>query len=387
MTLVSTPRGTLFPDLLALPISFTSATIDAATEKVAMIGRLFIAGRPAGTKTLSTGTIQYRTQAVTFANGGTTVDIGIQGVSAVAGLIAQPDGTFTVKTTLTGGGGGITASAWNTATMNSGTTSLSHGDLIAVVWDMTARAGADSVLISTQNPWLNQGISFGVPTTNVFVSSAWQTTVTSGSARGPNVIIVFDDGTLGWIDYTVPCSVSNNTEFWQDSTNPDERGMIFQVPWDCKFDAVWAYGAPNNSSGGFTLKVYSDPLGTPSSIASVTVNPFQTSVAGGNQLIIEALASEVSLSKGTDYAVTMRSSATGGNNTFLYSATLGNEAHRAAINGTTTLKKASRQNDTGAFTAESPAVTMYPIGVRISSQHDTSSGGSGGFPVLGGPFT
>jgi hypothetical protein len=74
--------------------------------------------------------------------------------------------------------------------------------------------------------------------------------------------------------------------------------------------------------------------------------------------------------------------ATGSSNTRLATITLGNTAHRATIPGGTTLAKITRDNDTGAFTAESPAVTIYQMGVRISHLYDT--GGGGGARVIGG---
>lgn len=377
MTLVAIGNGLMYPSPYSFPhASSATPTLDAATEKYAMVGRIYIDGRPGSAKTLSTGTIQYRTGAVTFANGGTTVDIGIQDVASGAGPIAQPDGTFDVKTTLTGGGGGITTTAWNTATMNSGTKNITHGDLIAVVWDMTARAGADSVTITNGSIGWGTGVgSSGLPTTNAFVSSAWQTTNTAGAARSPNVIIVFDDGTLGWLDATIPFTTVGADTF-QDSTNPDERGMIFQVPWSCKVDALWVLGGVTDASSDFTLKLYSDPTGSPSSLASVAVAAENLGVAALNEFVTAPLATEVSLSANTDYIVTML--ATGTSNSRLHNIVLGNTAHRAALNGGTTLAKATRNNSSGAFTAESPAVTMYGIGVRISQFDDGTGSGSGG---------
>ena len=75
---------------------------------------------------------------------------------------------------------------------------MSDGDLIAIVFDMTAQGGVDSVNIEMGVHRYSTG--HGFPTTNQFVSSAWQTTQTLGAGRRPNVVIVFDDGTLGWID-------------------------------------------------------------------------------------------------------------------------------------------------------------------------------------------
>lgn len=372
MTLVAIPQGLMFPPLNPI-LAASSATMDAATEKVAHIGHLFIAGRPAAAKTLSTGSIQFRTSTSVFANGATTLDIGIQDVATSAGPIAQPDGTFDVKTTLTGGAG-ISSAAWNTATMTSGSKDMTHGDLIAVVFDMTARGGADSVPITGQNNMYSvSGAEF--PVTNVFISSAWQTTLTLGAGRTPNVIIVFDDGTLGWLDETVPVSAMHQTDTFSDSTNPDERGMIFQVPWDCKIDALWFHGGVTDANSDYTFRLFSDPTGTPSTLATATVLAEQEGVLGVNGLTTRLLATEVSLTKATNYGVAIR--ATGSSNVRLMNHVLGNEAHRAVIPGTTTLAKITRDGGSGAFTAESPALTMYQMGVRISQLHD-GSGGSGG---------
>src|SRR5262245_3836884 len=214
MTQVSGSGGFLYGAPLIMPTSFAGAVIDAATEKFAMIGRIYIDGRPAAAKTLSTGSIQWRTGAVTFSSGSTTVDIGIQDVATGAGPIAQPDGTFDVKTTLTGGGGGITANAWQTSTMNSGSKNITHGDLIAVVFDMTARGATDTVTISASNQAIQNLLTMGMPTCNAFLAGAWQTTNTGGASRAPNIVIVFDDGTLGWIDGTVLCSTNASVDIF-----------------------------------------------------------------------------------------------------------------------------------------------------------------------------
>lgn len=376
MTLASIARGVIFPTTEMTAGLTNVGTVDAAGEKFAMLGRLYIDGR-AASKTLSTGTIQFRTGACTFANAGTTLDIGIQGVLTGTGPPATPDGTFTVKTTLTGGAG-ITTAAWNTATMNSGTATLSHGDLIAVVFDMTARAGVDSVLIASATA-RNSSHGVGLPNTNAFVAAAWQTGITIGAMRLPNVIIVFDDGTLGWIDHTIPVSVAVTTESgFATGTNPNERGMIFQVPWACKIDALWATIGIVSATSDFTLKLYSDPTGTPTLVTSLAILAEQLGLTTGSNaqtLVMEALPSEVSLSANTDYMISVL--ATGAGNVNLSAATLGNTAHRATIPGGTTLKKATRNGSAGVFTAENPAVTMYEIGVRISQFHDGASSGGG----------
>lgn len=344
--------------------------MDAAGEKAAHIGRIYWNGRPAGAKTVSSsgGKVEYRTGTVTFANGGTTVDIGLQGVSSSAGHIAQPDGSFGPKVTLTGGGGGITTSAWNTATFSTGTVSLTHGDLVSVVWDMTARAGADSVVITPMPYHFGSNVPAGFPTTNANASAAWQTAAGSGAGRMPNVVITSDDGTIGTIDWSFPCS-SVTTDVFKGADATNEKGMLFQVPFDCNIDALCCYGGATDGNADFTLKLYSTPTVTPGLVTSVTVEALNVGTAATDNFIAE-LVTEVSLSKNIDYAVTML--ATGTTNSRLLNYTLGNTAHRALYPFGTTLAKVSRGGSTGSFTAENPAVTMYNIGVRVSQINDTA---------------
>src|SRR5262245_7617591 len=93
----------------------SAGALNAANLIFANIGQVYIDGSPGGTKTISAaggGKICNMYGGVTFANGTSKIDIGIQDVSA-AGFPVAPDGTFDVKRTMTGGVDTITASAWN----------------------------------------------------------------------------------------------------------------------------------------------------------------------------------------------------------------------------------------------------------------------------------
>jgi hypothetical protein len=383
MTLVSIPSGLLYPmasdsTALGAKSSSSSTTLDAATEKVAMIGRVYINGRPGSAKTISAaggGSISFRTAAVTFANAGTTIDLGIQDVDAVNGVIARPDGSFDVSRTLTGGTDTINANAWNTFAMTGGTgsKSITHGDLIAVVFDMTARGGADSAIVT-----LGGSASGSMPVTNQFVAAAWATS----SAGNPNVLITFDDGTLGIIDNAIPFTSALSVETFADGTNPDERGIIFQVPWDCKIDAIWANVGISGATSDYTITLYSTPTGTPAAVsgASFTVLAEQNVNVTAQGFNSFTLPAEVTLTRNTDYAIAIK--ADGAGNVRLNSYVLADTSHRAFL-PYTSIAKATRNNGSGAFTAESPAITIYQMCVRISALQDTSSAG-GVVGVIGG---
>jgi hypothetical protein len=151
---------------------------------------------------------------------------------------------------------------------------------------------------------------------------------------------------------------------FSDSTNPDERGMLFQVPVPCEVDAMIWTGAIAGATSDFTMTLYSDPLGTPTALASVAILAEQLSDTTNGATIVN-IPSEIALADNTTYCVAVK--ATGAGNISPITGVFSNESYRVFVPGGTTLAKATRNNGAGAFTAESPAVTMYGIGVRMSA--------------------
>ena len=379
MTYAATPVGFLFP-LLSGPVCgsggvqlTSSQTVDAAGEKIAFIGRVNIVGKPAGTKTLSAaggGSVGTRFNGVTLANAGTTFTVGIQGVATGAGPLPQPDGTFTVQRDYIGGGSIPSANSWNVMALStSGSAAIAHGDLIAVVFDMSSRAGVDSVAIP---PGIANSANLMLPvmTTNLG-GAGWLTT---GGAGLPNVVITFDDGTLATMCWTSPIDV-NTTETWADATNPDERLAQFQVPWDCKVDGLWFYGGVAGATSDFTISLYTDLAGTPTvpSGASVAVLAEQVGSPGYDRFNYFPI-SEQAIVANTNYGVAIK--ATGAGNVRLTALGLGDAAHRALLQGGTALQKMTRDGGTGAFGSAS-TTTIYQMGVVISKLV-TAEAGAGG---------
>lgn len=385
MALVSFPQGLWWPYQLAQGLSQPTAnltTLNTATQKTHMYGRMYIQGR-ATNKTLSQaggGTITFVTIATTtFANAGTTLDVGLQDTNAT-GAPTRPDGTFDVKRTLTGGTDTLTNGGFNTYAMDTGSKTLSHGDLISLVFDLTARGGADSINIGACD---NFGM-FGetnsnqqhFPGANSFTGGAWS----SSSSTVPVALITFDDGTLGFFDQSTFAGILGS-ESYSDSTNPDERGLIFQVPFPCQVDAFKAYLLSMRSASDFTFTIYADPLGTPTSIGSVSGTGAQMNTVNfGNGWVGLPLTTPVTLAANTDYCAALR--VTSASASDLAFSPLANTAHRALYPAGTTIRKATRNNLTGAFTAESPATTMYNMGVRISAVDDGTGSGAGGGGTL-----
>ncbi|MGE5512374.1 MAG: hypothetical protein ACM31O_14095 [Bacteroidota bacterium] len=347
--------------------NLTAGTIDATGEKIAYCGRVFIDGRPASAKTLSSsgGKIHFRTGAVTFANGGTTVDIGIQDIDATVGPGPRPDGTFDVKTTLTGGVDTLSANSWITLAMATGSKSIAHGDYICIVFDMTARAGSDSIVV--------QGIQRrigGIPFTNTFTGGAW-------SIDGANTIgtclIEFDDGTLATLMGVIPGALG--ADLFGDTSNPDERGLLFRLPWDVDIEALWhAFGSNGQSTPDGTLTLYEDPLGTPSALETFPL----TAEADINGVAFLPLDVAVSLARDTDYCLAMKGTATAGVRMPRFQ--FANAAYRRFISNGLNLRLGSRNNLSGAFTEDA---TIIPVmGVVISAFDDgAGAGGGSGNPI------
>lgn len=368
--------GVRYPDIFGSQADIVSSTvdnIDTLNEQVAFIGRVFINGRPGTSKTISSagGKIHFQTGTVTWATAGTSLQVGLQHVDAVNGPPGRGDGTFQVSKTFVQGTDTITTGAEIVATMSTGTLSVSHGDLIAVQFLMTVKNGADQVVINGMGGPQNGAVW---PFADAQISGTW-----SRQNPIPMVVIEFDDGTLGTIEGCLP-PATTTAESYATGTNPNERGNIFQVPWDCKISGFWVTLQAAAATEDFTIQLYSAPT-----TAAASVSGTSLAVAGETLNNIAAIApalimlpAEVSLSKNTDYCVAVLATNTG--NVVMRSISLGTSAAMALVSGGTTVKKATRNGSAGNFTTT--VGTFYPIGVVISSFDDGTGSGGGSAGML-----
>lgn len=376
MSLIALPSGLFWPFPKAMPFgSGTNILLDASGEKGAFIGRLHIDGRPGTSKTLSTSgssKIGFSVGTDVFANASSEFRVGIQGVNT-SGPVAQPNGTWGAYAAITTAANSSPVLSsddqWIEAVPTSGSSTLSEGDLIAVVFDFVTRAGSDSINIATGIA----GHPAILPTTNAYVGTpAWQTSAASGAGQFPNVVITFSDGTLGTIDgiYTLGTAAALT---WNSSSTPDERGMIFQVPFDCKIDALWCHLRTVDATSDCTLKLSSSPTSGRTPLASVSLDAAQLGAAATDGIAVARLASEVALSANTDYCVSLL--ATGAGNIRFTGQTLGAATHRCFFPGGTTLQSATAKS--GADFASASSTLMFPIGVRLSQVQGNSAPGGG----------
>lgn len=363
--------GTLITPQAQFPnsVAVSSTTIDAVGESAAGIGHVLLSTGPGTSKTISSagGKLYFRTGSVTFADAGTTVRVGIQDVGA-AGL---EDGTYDVHDDLVGGTDTITGSAVNSAAMSSGTKTITHGDQVAVVIEMTARGGTDSVQIARSN---NSALMpYGTADTG-----AGPTLVT----MAPFITIEFDDGTLGWLGMSSWAAVTENSAQFDSGDTPDEYALVFRLPFKAAALGLYAQLASVAAGDDFEVILYSAPLGTP--VAERTLAQDMSLAALGNHFD-RAFTSAFTLEANTDYAIAIRPSTANGLSYTRVNFGSGNGVLRKVTMLGTNWSQYSRSNQTGAFGSQD--TTLLPVlGVWVGQLEDGAGGGggTGGGPLIGG---
>lgn len=354
-----------------------ASTMDLAAEKFAMLGRICLAGR-SGTKTLSAaggGSIVWLPVGVTFANATTSLDVGLQGITANSN---DPDGVYTVKATLTSSSGTPVSATLCASAMGTGSKTVTHNEAVALVWDMTARGGADSVVVA-----------FATASATAIGNSFCQNDLAVGSwspvAGNPNALIIFDDGTLGWF-YNHPLRQTTtqlNTSTYNSGTASfDEYGFSAPIISPTTIEAVTM---PVQTAGGtsdWELCIYSDISGTPTLVQTATAvdADFLGNPASPEGLIHVSLDTPVNLATGT-YGFSARP--TTANNISFFSSTYGSNAQLGMFALGTGCHRIKRLNNTGAFTLEN-TIAVGAILWASKVPNDAGGGGSTGGKFIGG---
>lgn len=257
-------------------------TMTAANRGYGMVGRLRLENPSGGSKTISAaggGKLCWLPwTGPVFANGSTNVRIGIQDIAAT-GL---GDGGWDVYADMVGGVESITQFVYKQNAMTSGSKTMSDGAIIGIFIEMTARGGADSLGFGYQAnsmPYSNNSFG-GYP----YWLSNTGGTYAKGGTGGGFASIIFDDGTIGWIDQNVffPASpTGTDLADFNLNSSPDEYGPVFSVPF--KFRAYGGFTRVLNvaTNDAFEYVLYSDAEGSPSIIETITANPQHFRAGGG----------------------------------------------------------------------------------------------------------
>lgn len=304
--MVAIPGGVFVPTIAPLfPASGSFynrgnyGLLDADEEEFQLIGRVYLQAG-SGSKTFGTSGSKLGWaggSAGTFVSSA-TLRTGVKKASSVDLANGPPTratigaAAFDVYKDLIGGTDTLNTVAWNESTMDTGTPfTVAHGDLLAVCFHLNVVSGTQSINFSAQN---NNSVDIHCPAS---------TLVTAGPAYAfqgcvPNIIITFDDGTIGWLDGSF---VSSGNASTTTVGNGNIFGNVFQLPFDCQVDAILAQ-VGSSTTTNFDIGFWSDPAGTPTAMPGGTVSyDAQLTGSAGNRWMTCPLSSPITLSADTAY--------------------------------------------------------------------------------------
>jgi hypothetical protein len=311
MALVSLPGDGLW--IPSMPLGILAANnsrtlsdtmlLDADLEEAQFIGSVKIDG--GGSKTFGTSgsALDWLPGAsITFTTGA-TLRVGVKKASSIStssgpvGRATTGTAAFDVYRDLVGGTDTITSTTWRSDAMNTGTPyTVTDGDDIALCFCLTPAGGAPSVKIRCAT---DSGIIMYPVHVLVTASGATFT----GQSVLSNIIITFDDGTLGWIQPSSIFSVVDAATSAIGNTNI--IGNIFNLPYTVEIDAISAAITPTTNAANWAFDLYSTPLGTPSLVTSVA---FDANTTGSTsvRMAFRELPTKQTLNANTDYAIGIR---------------------------------------------------------------------------------
>ena len=281
----------------------TSSSMSSTGRQVHFVGQVYLENPTGGSKTISAaggGLIAWRSATTAiFNNAGTQLDIGIQDLDmTISATPSRGDGTYDVSATLIGGTDSLGSSGTKETVMESGSKTLAHGDFIAIAFNMVSRGGTDTVSIGCSSMGDYNDQTKYIPAVNSVTSGTWSTIV-NGT---PQVAIVFDDGTIGWLSEGLPPMSQSNLSI-NTGTTPDEVGNYIKLRTKVRVLGFILDTLLANNSSTFDIVIYSTPLGTPSVVTSYSLDPDQFSTSSGSGVIL--LSTPAVLNPG-EYAIAIR---------------------------------------------------------------------------------
>lgn len=339
----------------------TAVLLDAANEACIMSGQVFT--EDGGSHTIDTtgsSSLGWRSGSLTFANGGTTVKVGLAALDTATGPPVRAANstdviTLDVSKSLTGGSGGITANAWQEHVPDTGTKTIANGDAVAFCVQMTARGGTDAVRPNVAT--MNSSLAPVVPSVTAFTGGSY-----AAAACVPNAVITFSDGVRGyfWGGFVYSASSPFTTQTWNNSSGTKEYGNFFKMPTPAKI-----YGLISDVSFGGDADVilYSDPLGTPAVEKFVSIDANAIGTASNSRLCAHLFASPYSATALQPLAGIIKPT-TATNISSLYT-TMNVSAHQAAHALGANCYAVNRAS--GAFAAQNSNKDRFAIGLIVGA--------------------
>lgn len=283
--------------------SSTGQVINATGESQGTVFRVWWPGGTNGdTKTFSSAggkiVIAVATGLV-FSNAGTTLRVGLQGVDANG----FEDGVWSVYTDLVGGGGGLVTNSRNTINMANGSVTLSYGQLVSVVCEMTSFGGADTVTLATFGGGKSLGNSTGVSN---FALPHGTADTGGGLAISTSLLIghlIFNDGVYGYYAPGMAATTAHTGTSTGNATDTTALGYTFIAPITFQMSAVSFFLATNVLTPGMNVEVREDPYGADTLIGTYLTPYNAIGTESGNNETILWLDDNPIFTQGTEYSI------------------------------------------------------------------------------------
>lgn len=363
-------------------MSISGSTLNGDEHELQIIGKVQLSTGTGTSKTFdNTSTLEWLSGTITFVDDGAndpTFRVGVKQASSIDKATGVPvratvgAAAFDVYGDYVGGTDTISANAWQSKAMSSGSLSIAHGDDLAICFHLDKPgAAAQSVTPRWHNP---QGSTdpMMAPAITLYNGSTYSL-VAHG---GPIAVLEFSDGTVGWIDgsfiLTGSAVTPGNLATWA-------RANILNFPYDVKIDGIITCGAFN---ADMYVRVWSTPLGTPSVVQSYTWDKdFQGGT--GNRILQMPLDPPIQLTANTDYAFGVEGTASITNN-LPYQWDVADTKHHVVNGWDDGIYAVSSTGGAGAFTSVNSGLRRYAIFARVCAiDIPTGGGGLAANPIRG----
>ena len=337
------------------------------TLKVAAFGRMFWSSRT-GSKNIQKVFFRFGT---TTKAGGSTIKVSLQNVSTSSNPI-QPDGSVLQSATIANADANYASNIFYPGLTLGAVQSVNYGQLIAVVFEYATYGGADSTYILAYNQTGGTDQQSGISGYN---GSVWG----GNLAYYPSIFFQFDDGTFGSFDSSNHFLFNNSggvTSSFNSSSSPNEYGLIWQLPFPHKIDAVQiGLLATTLGTSTFNVNIY-DSTNPTTAVITITVNANQLSSTAAKSLIVN-LGQEYSCLANHNYYVSIQPTVSGatGNVSLGIINFSGNTHYNDTNAGGNNFVQATRAG--GSWTIST--VARPTISIRVSSLDDGVQTGGGGF--------
>ena len=238
----------------SLPSFATLLTLDASTEKAAVVGCIWHPTQKTGT--INIRKVHFRTGAVTF-NAASAFRVSLQNVSATAGPPMQPDAA--VDESYSFAGSGLTANSWistgnlsadRVVDLSATSITSTNSRWVSVVFEYTTFTAADSIIISALASGSSAAPQYaGLGGVGLLNTAAY---VAQG-LHAPVIAFECDDGSYAFMSKCYPVSATSTVSIANNAAIR-AAGMKFRVDKETQIDGMGlAMAIPNGADGTLTL--------------------------------------------------------------------------------------------------------------------------------------